>query len=229
MMFALALLLLAAVGGAKKKSGGGDNRKLPPAPTPDTVPKRNFLCGLIREGFVRSMLLPLWLRERYPAVSWPAADEWSVNDVANLPAEDRKTYDAARVELDTLLRDASFIAQCTRIESPYASGQVSPSGEEYTAKWSYDPRVSTAGALLRYPSFDAARTALLEAVWWFGAPMSDQDSFVEGWQKPGTRSRLSVWRMPGGGYRVVKLRDGMDPTSTQVATIELARAQRGTL
>lgn len=227
MMLALLLLAALALGGSKKSDDG--DRKLPPSPTPDPVQGQDFLCGLIREGFMRAALLPLWLRERYPAVSWPAADEWSVNDITNLPKEDRTTYDAARLELDGLLANSTFVSDCTRIQSPYASGQVTPSGTEYTAKWSYDPRVSTVGALLRFDSLDAARTALLEAVWWFGASPSEQDAFVEGWQKPGTRSRLSVWKMPGGGYRVVKLRDGMDPTYTQVATIDAARAQRSTL
>ncbi len=234
----LPLLIIAAFvmasSGKKPGKGGGKLPKLPkprkpPRPSPADERMRGFLCGLVSEGIPQGGLLPLVLRELYPAVSWPAADEWSNADVTALPPEDRAVHDATKKKVDALLVDGAFLAECTSDASPYASGRVSRRGSKYEASWSYDPRVEgDRGGAMTFASIDGARAALLMGLWWFGGAASEQDQFVEAFTKPGTDRRLSIWTMPGGGYRIVRIRG--DATDVfQVGTLDVARAEKGTL
>ncbi len=229
-MIPLLLLVVFLAAGAKskpKKLTPDGGRGLPPKPV--NAELRTAACALIREGVTVPLLLPLLLRELHPAVSWPVAEEWSADDVQALPDEDRTLHDAAKRGLTSVLKDNEFLKACTEDASWYATGKIQRAKKLYQASWEYDERVEgDRGSTLPFDDFDTARAALLMGLWWFGAPAADEDRFVSAAVNPGTANRLSIWEMPGGGYRVVRIRG--DATDVyQVGTLEEAQAQRETL
>lgn len=236
MTFLLVLLFLASIGkkaGAEVGGGRADgSRALPPAPTPLPKRARDLACSLLADGVPEAALLPLVLRGAWPAVSWPAAEEWSSEDLAGMPAEDVGLYRTTKRALEQELKSAPFLAGCTHVRTPYASGRIKRSRSEYVAAWQYDDRVrGERGDTFTTPSLDLARKALLMGAWYFGAPATEADRFQEAYASE-SGARMSVWVMPGGGYRL-RILDGIgeDETSetVQVATLEEARARAETL
>jgi len=221
-MLALLFVLLLGMSGSRRSGA----KKLPPPPTPDPKKLRERVCALVAAGHFVDGMLPLLLRELYPAVSWPAGEEWDRKDVGALPVDDRAKYDATKKELDRLLKRNKFIAECTDAMTPYAEGGVAIRDGDYVATWRYDHRIDDPGGNLRFDDLDVARTALLRALYFFGAPVSEADTFVEASMLP-SGVRRSIWAMPGGGYRVVIVLEDDSSAGYQAATLDDARAIEG--
>ena len=228
----LAFLALIASSGSSKTPKLPTPEKPPKLPKPGAADKkaRDLVCQMAAEGLPTTGILPLLLRELYPAVSWPAADEWTDEEVSALPVEDLATYAKGKRALEDMTADDAWLAQCTRMQSPYGSGRVRRRNGKFEANWSYDARVFGArGGALKTSFFDNAREIVASGVWWFGASPADSDSFVEAHLKPGTENRLSIWEMPDGAFRVTVLRSDRDPEYVQVGTLAAARAVVGAL
>ena len=208
--------LLFFVGSKSKAKSAG--RELP-------APKdglREFVCTLVREGVPLGAILPALLREFYPAVSWPASGSWSTQEVAQLPAADRATYGREQKSLAALLKDGDFLSSCASSQGIYGAGRLRWRSGSYQVTWSYPETVSgDSGGSLTVGGFDAARSVLLERVWWFGAPAAQSDDFVGAYVKPGTQNRMSVWEMAGGGFRALRIMGAEGQAEyTQHATAE---------